>query len=631
MISPYKKILAVIVIAFAVPLTVFFTIQGIKYFSKASSVAATLSFSQNPLVVNSSSPTAVNLVFNANTAKVGFVKAQFSFDKTKVQLASEIVPTTSLSKIISVTTMASANSTGVVTIILGLDPASVANAPTGSFNVASLSFKALNNTSSTSSLTFSSPNIQIVDMTATPFTVTANNATVNTTGPTTAATATPTSTTSISSLRLLNLDTQVGITGFDPLQNGATLNLATLPAHYALSAVTNPTTVGSVNFNLDNGAVDHTENFTPYCIAGKTAANTCNPWTFAVGSHTLTVTPFTDASAAGVAGTPKTITFTVTGTTTTTAPTPTPLPQPIVVGSPTACTASGYNTSISWNKFNNGSALTITKYRLYISTSGHSLQYYKEVNASTANVYTIDNIPVGFTKSLSTDPTINLLNLNTNYSVQIDVYTSASTTTPYASVGVTSVNIANCPGATAVPTAAPTASASPIATGSTSSLNFKVKLQGINSQINGGDSRTGSVIIKNGNTVAYTNTNVNMLQTSGIFYAGSVNNLGLVGTYDVYIKEQTHLQKKLLGLPLLAGQTETIDWSTSAPLLAGDFNNDNKIDITDIGQILAHYTQLNTPVSQSNQVYDINGDGTIDIQDIAIVLSNYTQLEVLGD
>ena len=386
--SQFKKIFSIAVIFFAIPLTVFFTIIGIKYLSHAANPASTLSFSQNTIPVNSTSPTSVNLIFNANTSRVGFVRAQLTFDKTKIKLTQEIVPTTTLKKVISVTTMANANSTGTVTIILGLDPADIANAPTGSFTLATLSLEALSNTASSSSLSFVASGIQIVDMTATPFTVSTTNATVTVAGPTATATATPTA-----------------------------------------------------------------------------------------------------------------------------SPTPSPSPTPTHTASPTA----------------------------------------------------------------SPSPT---------------------------------------------PTVTPT----PTSTTSTSaSLNLHVKLQGINTQAN---NKAVTVTFKNGNTVVLTQNNVNLVSDSTGTYAGSVSNI-TPGTYDIYIKEPTHLQKKFAAVTLVAGNN-TEDW-TAAPMLAGDFNNDNKIDITDIGLILANYTQLSVPVNQTNQVYDVNGDGIINIQDVAVALSNYTQLEVLGD
>jgi hypothetical protein len=185
-----KKIISVFIIAFSIPLTVYFVIVGIKYFSRAALTPATLSFSQNPINLNPTTATAVNLVLNANAGQVGFAQVQFTFDKTKVMMASEIVPSTSLKKVITQTTAANANSTGQVTLVIALDPADISNPPTGAFNLGQLSFKAVNATASTSTIAFTTANTQIIDMTANAFTLTTTNATANVLGN---ATATPTS------------------------------------------------------------------------------------------------------------------------------------------------------------------------------------------------------------------------------------------------------------------------------------------------------------------------------------------------------------------------------------------------------------------------------------------------------
>ncbi|HYG78185.1 MAG TPA: DUF5060 domain-containing protein [Planctomycetota bacterium] len=115
----------------------------------------------------------------------------------------------------------------------------------------------------------------------------------------------------VSSFTLINADTDVAVPGYDPLNNGATLNLATLPTrNLSVRANTNPATVGSVRFGLDGNANYKIESAAPYSLTGDTNGN-YNPWTPAVGSHTLSGTPYTGASASGTAGTTLTITFNV--------------------------------------------------------------------------------------------------------------------------------------------------------------------------------------------------------------------------------------------------------------------------------------------------------------------------------
>ncbi len=93
---------------------------------------------------------------------VSFANVSISFDPSLVKLTHEIALSGRLTRIIKVTTMAEANSTGVVSIILGLDPSMVASPPVGAFQVASLTFdtKTLN-PNITTSVNFNANQMQI--------------------------------------------------------------------------------------------------------------------------------------------------------------------------------------------------------------------------------------------------------------------------------------------------------------------------------------------------------------------------------------------------------------------------------------------------------------------------------------
>lgn len=123
-----------------------------------------------------------------------------------------------------------------------------------------------------------------------------------------AGTTPPPTGTSVTSFTLVNADTDLDL---GPMTSGVTINYATLPTrNLNVRANTNPATVGSVRFSLDGAANTMTENGAPYALAGDTAGN-YNAWTPALGSHTLTATPYASAGAAGTAGTPLTVSFTV--------------------------------------------------------------------------------------------------------------------------------------------------------------------------------------------------------------------------------------------------------------------------------------------------------------------------------
>lgn len=121
----------------------------------------------------------------------------------------------------------------------------------------------------------------------------------------------------VTSFTLLNADTDQPLAGYDPLPSGATLNLAALPTrNLNIRANTNPAPVGSVRFGYDGNAAYRTESTAPYALAGDNGTvngvTSYNAWTPALGSHTLTATPFTQSGAGGIAGTPLTVSFSVT-------------------------------------------------------------------------------------------------------------------------------------------------------------------------------------------------------------------------------------------------------------------------------------------------------------------------------
>jgi len=156
-------------------------------------------------------------------------------------------------------------------------------------------------------------------------------------------------------------------------------------------------------------------------------------------------------------------------------------------------------------------------------------------------------------------------------------------------------------------------------------LTFKVKFQGINEQK---PSKSVRVTLQQGIQEIHLFNSVGVNSDQNGVYTGTVTSIDL-GTYDVYIKGWAHLQKKFTNVSLSEGEN-SYNWSGTT-LLAGDFNDDNILDIDDIGLILAIYTQLSVPVNEANRIYDVNADEVVDIFDIALILSNYTELEIHGD
>ncbi|UYZ62501.1 right-handed parallel beta-helix repeat-containing protein [Hymenobacter weizhouensis] len=116
----------------------------------------------------------------------------------------------------------------------------------------------------------------------------------------------------VTSITLINADTDQPIAAFNPLGDGATLNLAKLPTRrLSIRANTTPADIGSVRFGLDGNANFRVENSVPYALAGDNPGPDYGAWTPSLGPHTLTVTPYSQAGASGTAGPARTFTFTV--------------------------------------------------------------------------------------------------------------------------------------------------------------------------------------------------------------------------------------------------------------------------------------------------------------------------------
>lgn len=99
---------------------------------------------------------------------------------------------------------------------------------------------------------------------------------------------------------------------YDPIPEGATINLAVVGSALSVRANTVPATVGSVGFALD-ATYTHTENTAPYCLCsddGKGDITSCAN-ILTVGTHKLTATPYSGANLTGDAGAPFEVDFTI--------------------------------------------------------------------------------------------------------------------------------------------------------------------------------------------------------------------------------------------------------------------------------------------------------------------------------
>ena len=111
----------------------------------------------------------------------------------------------------------------------------------------------------------------------------------------------------MSSLTLVDADTFQPISQYNPIANGATINLATLPSqNLTIQANTSPATIGSVAFDLVNSGYLNTVNTAPYDLCGSAPCSNLD-----VGLHSLTTTPYMGPNASGGAGTSMSISFSV--------------------------------------------------------------------------------------------------------------------------------------------------------------------------------------------------------------------------------------------------------------------------------------------------------------------------------
>lgn len=171
-----------------------------------------------------------------------------------------------------------------------------------------------------------------------------------------------------------------------------------------------------------------------------------------------------------------------------------------------------------------------------------------------------------------------------------------------------------------------------------STLTVGYKLQGVNlGPIPAGYNTGATVILKNGATVMGTYPITVSSNTSGVYTPTALIQLGTLpitstGTsYDVFVKDPTHLQKKLGTLVFNFGANNTQPTLGTPTLKSGDFDNSNVLNAPDVGAILNQYTALEVPVTASNRIYDVDQNGLIQLFDLGYVLANFTQINVPGD
>ena len=171
----------------------------------------------------------------------------------------------------------------------------------------------------------------------------------------------------------------------------------------------------------------------------------------------------------------------------------------------------------------------------------------------------------------------------------------------------------------------PTATPSPTPGPDAGWVNFSVRFQGISTP---GLSKTVSLTLKQGEAMVYSFTNVAVSSRIGGQYSGKIEGIN-PGSYDVYVRGEAHLIRKFPDLAIETGEN-SFDL-TSKMLLAGDFDGNNVINVSDVGVLSAKITTPEATGVDNNQVFDLDGNGRIGKSDMDLLLSNYQGLEVRGE
>jgi hypothetical protein len=97
-----------------------------------------------------------------------------------------------------------------------------------------------------------------------------------------------------------------------------------------------------------------------------------------------------------------------------------------------------------------------------------------------------------------------------------------------------------------------------------------------------------------------------------------------VGTYDVGVKNWTSLSRMSSGKVFSAGNTTTINFTTTGVLIEADTDNDDQVKVADFSRILGNFGKWATdPSLDPNYMYDLDRSGKVDVADFSLVLGNF--------
>jgi hypothetical protein len=114
---------------------------------------------------------------------------------------------------------------------------------------------------------------------------------------------------SFSEFELINADTNKDA---GEIENGSTINFATLGTKNLNIRADVSGTAGSVRFGIDSNSNFRTESSKPYALAGDSGNGDYYAWTPSIGTHTFTATLYSGSGGTGSVLDTKSFTFTVT-------------------------------------------------------------------------------------------------------------------------------------------------------------------------------------------------------------------------------------------------------------------------------------------------------------------------------
>lgn len=165
-----------------------------------------------------------------------------------------------------------------------------------------------------------------------------------------------------------------------------------------------------------------------------------------------------------------------------------------------------------------------------------------------------------------------------------------------------------------------------------SKLDLVYTMQGITQ--NGGDRKVDVTLVAGTKKITLPNQ-VAKWDSAQSAYRVVTDHLGndfAAGNWIISIKDGNHLRKKFPAVALAKGVSNPlVKKAATDGMKAGDFDGNNKINLTDFGAVIAVFKQSEVDVTQAIEKFDLNVDKKFNLRDVSIMLSNYTALEVPGD